>query len=468
MAMRSDMETAMTRTRPRSKLLGALLCGALLAPVLAVFATAAPAGADGSVAPFQAAPSSIDAAAADELTASFSGAADLDVAKTTAGAALLEGPAAFSASNQPINVLSSSAANWQSPNATVTDQTFVVELGGGGTVLIDRIVATTTTATTSVRNFEVALSDDGVAESDFDTVLTGELGLVATPQSFDVTPRTARYLRFRAIDNHGGTRIHLTELGVGGPTRGGGYVSAPYGPRASLLGASSVQGLGWQPENAIDSSLNSGWMTANFGGPGAWLRVALGGEGTHQIGRVSLLSRLTNTDIRDFEVRVGTDPDPATWTTAYTGTALSLNTSQSFAFAPTSARYVELRVISTYGANRITLNDFGVQTVDGLNVIDTDLGVGAEVVDVSNGATSAGNVLLTEASQWTTSGGLATDQHLTVVLRNGDPHVIDRVMLNAVYAPRARNVEARRSAETSVAALRAACAQRRGPGLADR
>src|SRR5699024_5101572 len=92
----------------------------------------------------------------------------------------------------------------------------------------------------------------------------------------------------------------------------------------------------------------------------------------------------------------------------------------------------------------IQLSGLEVLTTDGLDVADGD-GVGAGIVSATSEANAtsypAVNLLDGTTSTWRTTSGGATDEAVTLVLRGGQTHEIDRISLNQTANDGAKDVE---------------------------
>ena len=123
---------------------------------------------------------------------------------------------------------------------------------------------------------------------------------------------------------------------------------ASLGDGASIIDYSSVYGtqINYRPENAIDGSTSSQWITGNGQPTDQWIKVALTGDTTHVIDRVILRGYTSDASIRDFQIRVSNDgTDDANFTTVFSGTLPQVIANYEFTFAPVTARYVQLYIV---------------------------------------------------------------------------------------------------------------------------
>jgi hypothetical protein len=126
----------------------------------------------------------------------------------------------------------------------------------------------------------------------------------------------------------------------------------PNGKTAPHYRFSSVQNTftSVRPENAIDNSASSGWVTADGQITNQWIKVNLTGNGLHVVDRVMLKGAATNNGLRDFEIRVSTTGSAdADFTTIFTGTVPQDSNVHEFTFAPAQAAYVQLFVRNNWG-----------------------------------------------------------------------------------------------------------------------
>ncbi|MCC5949121.1 MAG: PKD domain-containing protein, partial [Nitriliruptoraceae bacterium] len=341
------------------------------------------------------------------------------------------------------NAVGPTTASWFTPVGADTDQDIVLRLPADGRDLLDRIQLTGVANNQSPRTISVELSTSPSPAGPWRTVVDrAEMARVNGPQEFTFDTQTARFVRVTLHDNHGASNFRLQEISLPSVDREGGIVSLPYGPTARIIEASSVSTVAsLQAENVLLPD-NSAWASASGQTTDQFLRVELGGVGTHLIDTVRLRGSTSTWSVRSFEVLVS--EDGTTWTSAVSGELPRNAELHDFTFAPRPARFLELRAADNHGSpSSMRLSELQAVTTAGLQVADGDSGVGAGITSAS--AHSGGNlpenaIGVSPTSRWQSLSGATTDQHLRVLLRNGEVHTIDRVMV-AATANRPRNVE---------------------------
>ncbi len=380
--------------------------------------------------------------AAEPLAAGFTTGKSYDAASALNGAAMLD-TGVEQLPNYPATNLIVPGSEWRTPNSQAGEQSLIVRLAGEGRDLIDRVQLTGFSTNTSVRHFSVALTDSNTPDGSYDTVLDhAELAQATGAQTFAFAPRTATFLKLTVHDNHGGNYLRLAGLAALSVEREGGIVSLDSGVPATAT-ANSEYSANYLAANVLFAN-NNYWSTPLGTTTDQTLRVMLGGDGPHELDRLVLRGIDSARSLQDFELWVSDTGDEGSFTRVLEGTLARNTTLQEFSFAPTSAAAIELRMKNNHGdASYLYLYELRAITTNGLNVAD-GTGVGAQIVDVSGytggwpperaiAHSSTGN-------GWIGEAGAVTDQHLTVLLRNGDPHLIDRVVITP-GAYRAKNVE---------------------------
>lgn len=376
------------------------------------------------------------------LQAGFTVGKGYDAASAFNGAAILD-TGVSQASGYPVTNLSLPSGQWITPNGVTDEQTIIVRLAGGGHDLLDRVRLTAGVADTSaVKSFSIALTDAGSPYGDYDTVVDhAELARFAEAQAFSFPARTATFLKLTVHDNHGGPSIRLGGLAALTVDRDGGVVSLDGGTPATATASSEYSAV-----YSADKVLHPDgyWSTPLSTVADQSLRIRLGGEGPHLIDRVMLRGSDHARSLKDFEIWTSSTGAEGSFTKVSEGTVPRDGDLHTFSFDPVSAAFVELRMADNHGdAHYLYLYEMRVLSTHGLNLADGD-GVGAQVVDVSGNLPGylPGNVLNHTASGtgWIGEAGAVFDQHLTVLLRNGDTHLVDRVVISpGGYRP--KNVE---------------------------
>ncbi len=157
-------------------------------------------------------------------------------------------------------------------------------------------------------------------------------------------PRDARFVRLVAVDNYGpATSVGLNELQV---------VPVPT-PATSY---SSYQDATNRPENLLDNSTNTYWLTAGGQVTNQFVELDLGGETLLDRVRLQAATFATIDAARDFDVLVSTTTDDnAAFTGVLSATLANNGQLQEFVFpgGPSRARFVRLLVKNNHGGTNL-------------------------------------------------------------------------------------------------------------------
>ena len=241
------------------------------------------------------------------------------------------------------NLIDGNVSSRWSTLAPVRTGNVVVELGKGKTYLVDRVRLVNAAGTnTSVRNFRVDVSATTPDDAGFSTVVTAIALDNSTLQEFvfPAGPRDARYVRLVAVDAYGtGTSVSVNELQV---------VPVP----TPVTSYSSYQDATNRPENLLDNSSSTYWLTASGQVTNQFVELDLGGETLLDRVRLQPSTFVTAENARDFDVLVSTTTDAdAAFTKVLSATVANAGTLQEFLLpAPARARFVRLLVKNNYGS----------------------------------------------------------------------------------------------------------------------
>jgi PKD repeat protein len=241
------------------------------------------------------------------------------------------------------NLIDGNVSSRWSTLAPVRTGNVVIELGKGKTYLVDRVRLVNAAGTnTSVRNFRVDVSATTPDDAGFSTVVTAVALDNSTLQEFvfPAGPRDARYVRLVAVDAYGtGTSVSVNELQV---------VPVP----TPVTSYSSYQDATNRPENLLDNSNSTYWLTASGQVTNQFVELDLGGETLLDRVRLQPSTFVTAENARDFDVLVSTTTDAdAAFTKVLSATVANAGTLQEFLLpAPARARFVRLLVKNNYGS----------------------------------------------------------------------------------------------------------------------
>jgi PKD repeat protein len=210
------------------------------------------------------------------------------------------------------------------------------------------------------------------------------------------------------------------------------------------------------PENAIDYSTSSNWITDTGLVTDQWIKIKLIGDVPHVINRVVIGGSTRAYAPKDIEILVSTSGfEDADFTTVYTGTVPQTDELHTFSFDPVRASYLQLLIQNNWGhASELAVHHFQAWTRDREGGIVSLLeGPPSSIVDVSSESgtsTSADKAIDDNASSyWRSASGSNTNQWITVQLGGGQIYNIDRVRLMSNYtAEAAQDFEIRVSTTT--------------------
>ncbi|MEW6127269.1 MAG: PKD domain-containing protein, partial [Acidobacteriota bacterium] len=280
----------------------------------------------------------------------------------------------------------------------------------------------------AVRDFEVWVSNTTTDTLAFNRVLTASVTTDTNPQTFLFPGGTiqAKYVKYIALNNHGGNAVIGTDL-FDVITENDGAT----GNHAAVVGASSFNSIVNIPELAIDSEVNSQWTTATNQVTNQWIKIRLESESARKIYGVRILPN-TGAGVKDFEIRVSTTTDDdAAFTTVYTGTATSAGVTQEFLFSGLlDAKYVQFFWRNGYHPSFIITKN--------LEVLAAPL-EGAGLYGFSSQSSTqfgADNPLDidTSGTAWETPTGQITNQWLKLILPNADLWTINQIALQPGFS----------------------------------
>ena len=191
-----------------------------------------------------------------------------------------------------------------------------------------------------VCHFNVDVSNTTTDESAFTHVLNN-----ATAQRTDAWQEfvfpdgavAARYVRFFAIDNYGGSYLSINELEVKTVET----IKKSY---------SSYQDMTYRPDWILDSIASSGWMSSANQVTNQSFIIRLG-EDTKLVDRIRLLLNGADDSVKDYEVWISTTTDSdSAFTRIMTGTTIKDAQWHDYVFpdGAVRARYVKFVALNNY------------------------------------------------------------------------------------------------------------------------
>lgn len=355
------------------------------------------------------------------LSVDFAAAKQLNVTQLEDGARVVAVSSVQNTTNRAENALDVNAASsWCAADGQVNNQWIKIQLGGKGLHVIDTLRIRGSATASSVRDFQLRASATGTADSDFSPIYSGQVPRDDLTHDFSLPPTAARYLQLLLLNSWGPTNnLCLFDFDALTRPRQGGIVSLANGPRAKVVAVSS-QNATFPVGNVLDSNETTVWQSANGQVSNQWIKLEIPGEG-RPINRIQFSNNTANLGIRDFEVRVSTTiSDDAAFSTVYAGTAVNVQSLQTFTFTAVNAKYVQLVIKSNFGsATAIRINTLRLLSPEGQNVARGDgLGVGSFVAESSgqNGSNAPTNAIDFNPATW---WGSATNQKLNQWIKVG-------------------------------------------------
>ena len=369
------------------------------------------------------------------LSVDFAAAKQVNAAQFEDGAQVVAASSVQNTDNRAENAFDfNDASAWCAADGLVSSQWIKLQLGGKGVHVIDTVRLRGSASGVGVKDFLVRVSTTGTADDNFQTVFSGQVPRDNLTRAFTFAPVAARFVQVVLLNGWGpANNLCLYDFDALTRSRQGGIVSLANGPRARVVAFSS-QDPAHPARNAIDSSEGTHWQSARGQVTDQWLRVEIPGGG-RVIDRVQFSNNLSNTGVRDFEIRVSsTISDAAAFTTVFAGAAPNPTGLQTFSFPPVFARYVEIFVKNNYGnTSAIRISTLRFLAPDGQNVsLGDGYGVGAYLAAASSqdGARPAvGAIDFAANTHWQTPNDRRTNQWLTVGLVEGKTHRIHLVKL---------------------------------------
>jgi hypothetical protein len=228
---------------------------------------------------------------------------------------------------------------------------------------------------------------------------------------------------------------------------------------ATIAAFSSVYNTSssYRPENAIDSSTGTYWLTGNGQPNNQWIKVQpLGGQ-SFVIDRVTLRGTSSSVGLRDFEIRVSnTTLDDSAFQTVFSGSVPADTALHDYTFPAVQAKYVQLYIINNGGGSYTQVYHFQAWTRDREDgIVSLREGPPASVTDYSSRYSTSSTynppnaIDENSSSYWRTGNLQTTNQWLKVELGGGKIYTVDQVRLQSYTTSTAvRDFEIRVSTTT--------------------
>jgi len=374
---------------------------------------------------------------------------DNNIGSFQEGASIAAFSSQYSASYVPSNAIDDNPnTSWFSANGQAANQFIVLQLPQGQVQTFDRVRLISPSGNDALKNFEIQVSTTTTDTAAFTTVLSSTALNNTRVQEFPLaTPVQARYVRLLAKDNYGSaccigvSSFEVIDSNLGGV------------PSFSATTVASYLNVSFRPEELLDASPSTVWLTANGQVTNQSVKLRLAGGEAQLVDRVRLqpAAFATADALKDFEVLVSatTDEDSAL-TSVLSGTLLNNSQVQEFLLpgGPVRARYVKLLARNNYGsAGNIRVATFHVMTVESegniisLPAATTDVARNQSPAQIANGATvitysSAFNSSTTPDAMldyifglpWATAS--LTNQFAIIQLAGSAPHTLRGVQVS--------------------------------------
>ncbi|MEM8960784.1 MAG: PKD domain-containing protein [Acidobacteriota bacterium] len=155
-------------------------------------------------------------------------------------------------------------SRWESANGNGTDQWITVDLGAS--IVVDAVRLVGTSLDSSPRDFEIRVSNTGLAPGDFTTVTATTLPEGGDPHHFFFAPTEARYVQLYVIDTHGSFGwVGVGSFHVISPERG-----APTVPFDSHAEDADGQVVAWSWDFGDGVTSTESHPVHTYGSPGTY------------------------------------------------------------------------------------------------------------------------------------------------------------------------------------------------------
>ena len=298
----------------------------------------------------------------------------------------------------PEYLLDESGSYWASSAGNTTDQWVTVELGGGYSHIVERVILVSAYVDYGIKDFEIRVSNTTSDDSAFTTVFSGTALNNKEAEEFAFPPVEAKYVKLFILNNYGGSYIREATLEVLTSDRCN--VAKLAGVGAFIVDYSSQYSTTYSAERTIDFSTNYYWQTGAGLTTNQWLKVRLIPGFPFLVDRIKIEANGSNSAPKTFEIRVSdTTFDDEAFTTVYSG-VLPQDTATHWAvFKPVMAKYVQLFIIDNYGGSSIQVNTFQVYSPE----------LGGAFVPFKDSSADEGNIV---AWNWNFGDGdTSVEQH---------------------------------------------------------
>ncbi len=351
---------------------------------------------------------------------------------------------------------------------------FVFELAGQATQQINKVIIYNEGQggqNLYSKDFQLLVATEGGDDESFQEIVSGTLEPWTGPQTFDFDSLPARFVKLRILSGYTPEFRELAEVEV---YSADGKNVAAAGNGGKLLSYSSAytdegnsEEGDWSASNINDSVLSGAGSTWRSQGhryvpyPPSEFLFKLSGQATQQISKVVFYNEghggpsVQDLYSKDFQVLVSTGGrNYSAFAEIVSGTLEPRSGPQTFEFGPLSARFVKLRLLSSYNRGYRELGEFEVYSTDGRNVVAADNG--GKLLTYTNAYTDRGDWSASNINDSVLSGPDGTWSSLSWGRGPGEP----RSWSGKIHARRLTTLRSGVTVDSSAWMQMASCTRR--------